>query len=96
MSVKCYICNTELGLTPEQDASRSDECPGCFANIRCCRMCYFYDTSSYNECREPTADRIVEKEKANFCDHFKLSSSAQDLRQKKDELLSAADLLFKK
>ena len=32
--------------------------------------CRFYDSSAYNDCSEPAADRVVEKDKANFCDYF--------------------------
>jgi hypothetical protein len=59
-------------------------------------MCQFYDTSSYNECREPTADRIIEKEKANFCDFFKLGEGTGFNNDKIISALSAADALFKK
>jgi hypothetical protein len=57
-------------------------------------MCGFFDTKAYNECREPTADRIVEKEKANFCDHYKLGSGGTKLDEVTD-LLSKANSLFK-
>ena len=92
----CYKCNKELGLTAGTDIGRSEECPSCFANLRCCKMCEFYDTSAYNECREPVAERIVEKEKANFCDYFKLSSSQPNATDTKQAALDAANALFKK
>lgn len=96
MSSKCYNCSKELDLISGKDVSRSEECPACFASLRCCKMCEFYDTSSYNECREPTAERIVEKEKANFCDHFKLSSGQNNMNNKADAAMDAANALFKK
>jgi len=57
-------------------------------------MCHFYDTSSYNECKEPMANRVLDKEKANFCDFFKLAG-ASDRGPDKDKLLDAANSLFK-
>jgi hypothetical protein len=95
MSVKCYKCCADLALSVGQNTARNEECPQCYANIHSCMMCEFYDTTAYNECKEPTADRILEKEKANFCDHFKLSGGAGAVDQK-DSLLSAAEALFKK
>lgn len=95
MSVNCYKCNKELDLALGKDVGRSEECPGCFASLRVCKMCEFYDTSSYNECREPTAERIVDKEKANFCDHFKVGVASK-ASEKKDSALAAANALFKK
>lgn len=77
--------------------SRSDTCPHCRTDIRCCKMCDFYDTKAYNECRESNADRIVEKDKANFCDYFKLGGGgAGDAEKKRQEQLAKAMALFKK
>jgi hypothetical protein len=58
-------------------------------------MCTFYDPKVYNECRESNADRIVDKEKANFCDYFNLSDGSQAATSKED-LLNKAASLFKK
>mgnify|MGYP000450689798 FL=1 len=57
-------------------------------------MCKFYDQSAYNECRESSADRIVEKEKSNFCDYFILKGSGNNGTDK-DDLVNAANALFK-
>lgn len=95
MSVNCYKCETPLELSAQNDIGRSEECPKCYANLRCCRMCGFYDKNSYNECREPSADRVVEKEKPNFCDYFKLGSD-QSSDNTKQSALDAANALFKK
>lgn len=65
-------------------------------DIRCCKNCQFYDPKSYNECRESSADRITDKEKANFCDFFKLGSSYNDAEKQKQEALAKAAALFKK
>jgi len=57
-------------------------------------MCKFYDPSSYNECKEPVAERILEKEKPTFCEFFKLAGSG-DHEDDKNSLLDAANSLFK-
>ncbi len=75
---------------------RSDHCPKCMADTRCCKMCQFYDPKSYNECREPMADRVPDKEKANFCDYFKIGSPGNDAEKQRQELLARAQALFKK
>ena len=51
--------------------SRREECPKCLASLRVCRGCDFYDTAASNDCREPMADQVVEKEAANLCDYFR-------------------------
>jgi hypothetical protein len=52
---------------------------------------------SYNECREPQAERVVDKEKSNFCDFFTpRRSGAAAGAPSKDDLLKKLDDLFKK
>jgi len=58
-------------------------------------MCKFYDPKVYNECIEVNAERIVDKEKANFCDYFSLSAAAK-AGPSSDELIKNAEALFKK
>ncbi|MCB9060350.1 MAG: hypothetical protein H6622_02375 [Halobacteriovoraceae bacterium] len=95
--VNCYKCGNELrAFTPGMRVSRSDECEHCYASLRCCKMCEFFDESSYNECREPVAQRIVDKEKVNFCDYYKFISQNKSEMKSKEDMFSAADALFKK
>ncbi|MFN2377900.1 MAG: hypothetical protein ABR538_15300, partial [Candidatus Binatia bacterium] len=49
---------------------RSSRCPRCGSDLRCCLNCRFHDISSYNDCAEPSAERVLEKDRANFCDYF--------------------------
>jgi len=93
-SVKCFKCNHILNFLPMDMIGRQEECPSCFQSLHCCRMCHFYNTSAYNECKEPMANRVLDKEKANFCDFFKLGSESQGSPDK-NELLGAANSLFK-
>ncbi len=95
MQTKCYKCGTALEFAEDSILSRSEECPKCFANLRSCKMCHFYDINAYNECKEPTADRILDKEKANFCDHFRVGDG-HDYNDVKSDALSQANALFKK
>ena len=93
-NISCFSCKKGLELSSESKITRSEECPYCYASIHCCKMCKFYDTSAYNECRETSADRILEKEKSNFCDYFILSGTDSGSNEK-DTILSAANSLFK-
>jgi LSD1 subclass zinc finger protein len=94
-AIECHSCSKPLDLQPGAKIMRSDECPHCYANIHCCKMCDFYDITAYNECRETNADRILEKDKANFCDYFILSGTNNSGGNSKDDLLNAANSLFK-
>jgi hypothetical protein len=55
---------------------RRDECPACGADVHVCRMCAFYDTSVAKSCREPVAEEVTDKERANFCDYFRARPGA--------------------
>ncbi|OSM02568.1 hypothetical protein MAIT1_02738 [Magnetofaba australis IT-1] len=68
--------------------------------------CRFYDPASYNECAEPVAERVVEKEDSTFCDWFKprrpslkdaMGGSARpDPKAEARAAREAAEALFKK
>ena len=89
----CYSCGTIHAFVDR--VGRREECLKCRADLHCCRNCRFYDPKAYNECREPTADVVREKEAGNFCDFFEPggSGSAQSEREK---LLAQAEALFGK
>lgn len=76
--------------------SYREECSFCHADVHVCKNCEFYDLKAYNECRESSADRVVEKERANYCDYFTISSKGKATAKQKDILMAAAEALFKK
>lgn len=65
---RCHSCNSPLAVSDKP--GRSETCPECDADLYCCRNCTFYDPRVYNECRESQAERVVDKERSNFCDYF--------------------------
>jgi len=98
MASFCYKCSSEL-ILPQGEIGRGASCDKCRSDVRCCKNCRHYDTSSYNDCRERQAERVLDKERANMCDYFQI---AQDRKggnpndSKKKDALSALDSLFKK
>jgi hypothetical protein len=74
VQLKCHACG-RVGSV-DGIVGRRDECGGCGAHLHCCRNCAFYDESAYNQCNEPSAERVVDKEAANFCDWFRPSAGA--------------------
>ena len=94
MSVSCHSCGKNLSFSLGEKISFSEECDHCADDIHNCRMCKFYDSQSYNECKEPSAERIVEKEKRNFCEYFSLIGTSKD-DDKENAAISAAEALFK-
>ncbi len=90
----CFTCGKELSLGRE--IGRRDECPSCHADLHCCRNCRFYDPSAPKQCREPQADLVREKEKANFCDFFVFADRAPSAGDEAKKAKSALDDLFRK
>jgi hypothetical protein len=70
----CHACKKPLDLV--RVIGRRDECPSCSADLHCCLNCRFYDRSAPKQCREPQADLVREKDKANFCDFFAFAERA--------------------
>jgi hypothetical protein len=68
--VTCVACGADLGR-PER-VGRRDACPRCHADLRACRQCRFFDPGLADACREPQAERVADKTRANFCDYFAL------------------------
>lgn len=73
MSATCHRCGRVIDRI--ERIGRRDACLGCGAELRCCRNCRFYDPGSHNQCREPQAERQVEKERANFCEYFSVGAT---------------------
>jgi len=67
----CFHCKKELDSSTRP--SRGESCPKCGSDVKVCLNCRFYDAGAYNQCREPSAERVVEKDRANFCEFFELS-----------------------
>jgi hypothetical protein len=68
--VRCFACNGEIPLAAGERVGFRDDCPRCGADLHVCRNCAYHDPSAYNECREPNAERVGERERANRCDYF--------------------------
>jgi len=70
----CHRCGKELVV--EDRVGRREMCPACGVDLHVCLNCRFYDPGVYNTCREPQAERVLEKERANFCDYFAFRNGA--------------------
>jgi len=67
----CQACGFEFEAG---QVGRREECPACGADLHACRQCRFYEPGAHNDCREPQAELVTEKETANFCDYFEPAS----------------------
>lgn len=71
----CWRCGHSLMDEP-LPLGREATCLGCGADLHVCRLCEFFDPRVANECREPVAERVVNKQRANFCGYHKPRPSA--------------------
>ncbi len=39
-------------------------------------MCLYFDTAAPQQCREPVADNVSDKQRANFCGYFQINPQA--------------------
>jgi len=98
MAFHCNHCAAALDLMQGGKVGRRDDCAECGADLHCCYNCTFYDASTYNECREPQAERVLDKDRSNFCDYFKFQegpgTTSRKGRAQKEESLKKLDDLF--
>jgi len=55
---------------------RQTLCPHCDAYLHACVQCSFHDPTASNQCLEPQAEHVANREKANFCEFFRLGGPA--------------------
>ena len=99
MAYYCWSCGNEqiFEVKVGVKVGRKDECPHCGADLHVCKNCALYDPSLHNQCREPEAAFIRDREAGNFCTHFDFKD--RDAPQAQDDSVAKAkaklDTLFK-
>jgi hypothetical protein len=98
---QCHRCGREVHLPA--GIQRTDACPICHSDLKCCLNCRFFDPSAANQCREPQIDPVLEKDKANFCEFFQFlqvsplsQSGANSSQSEKENAKAAFEALFGK
>lgn len=92
----CWRCGASLAAL-SLPYSRHDECRQCRAELHVCRLCRFYDVTVAKQCREPVAEEVRDKERANYCDYFEPRLDAfQPRGSAADEARAALEKLFGK
>ena len=87
----CWSCGARLVAN---DYQREGECPQCRKQTHVCRNCRFYQPGRPNDCQEPVAEAVNDKQRANFCDYFEPSDKAYHPTADAEQLRAAADDLF--
>lgn len=66
--MNCFHCGKAI-IFKERVGFR-DRCASCDRPAHACLNCAFYDPAYNNQCRETQAERIVDKDRANYCEYF--------------------------
>src|SRR5262245_14564893 len=89
--LECWSCGADLKdvLRPIRSTT---QCPACRADLHVCRMCRFYDPKVLGECTHDRADRVLIKENANYCAHYRPRSQSYAPKEKTEALAAQASL----
>jgi len=71
----CWYCGTESLVAKP---SRDHICSKCKMALKACKNCRFFDSAAHNQCREPAAEWVRDKDLANFCEYFDFNEAARD------------------
>jgi hypothetical protein len=93
--MKCWKCGAEIDVRERIEFRAA--CPGCDQALHSCRNCAHYDPALYNQCRETIAERVVNKERANFCELFTPAKGSLTLKKESSASARAQlEALFRK
>ncbi len=97
--LNCHNCGAQTKLAPGVKVYRQDTCHQCNADLHCCLNCRLFDPAKNNQCSEPQAEWVSDKDRANFCDYFEPRTSIDLVRRSSpgpDDIRNKFDSLFKK
>jgi hypothetical protein len=91
MSIICPSCKKKTDLERISFRSVCDHCNAC---LHCCYYCQYYQVGLANDCKVPGTERILDRQKNNFCEEFSFRKEGFLQREEKD--FSRFENLFKK
>ncbi|MEJ2609288.1 MAG: hypothetical protein P8179_04170 [Candidatus Thiodiazotropha sp.] len=91
---RCWHCSQEL---KSSDYGRETTCLKCGKPTRVCLNCRWYAPGRPNQCEEPAVERVMEKDKPNFCELFEatLEPKVKGKSTSDETIRQAAEDLFK-
>lgn len=92
----CHRCGAGFEAGGGVTVSRQATCRSCNGWLRTCLNCRFYDPRAKNECTEPEAEPVRDKDTANFCELFAANQKAGTAAAKAAEPVDPFEALFKK
>jgi hypothetical protein len=68
--IQCWKCGASLAHLA-LPFGRTERCKACDADLHVCKLCREFDPRCLQQCREQMVEEVRDKERANFCDHYK-------------------------
>ena len=84
----CWKCKNPIEQT---EIYRSATCPNCGADLHACLNCQFYAPGSHYDCHETVDEEVRDKERANFCDSFRVKRTFDERAKSNDAAEKARD-----
>lgn len=94
--MRCHACRSEIQLASGESVGYRESCTRCAADLHVCLNCAHHDPSAYNECRESSAERVLDRDRANRCDYFRPGTGSEAASDERKRAISSLDSLFKK
>lgn len=95
--MRCFRCDAAIELASGDRVGFRDDCERCGSDLHVCRNCELFDPGAYNQCREPQAERVGDRERANRCEWFRLGASEGRAGARLEQTArQALDALFRK
>lgn len=94
--MECHRCSHPVPLASGERVEFRQACGACDADLHVCLNCRHHDPGTYNECSEPKAERVFDRERANRCDEFEPRSASVDGSETLTSAKREWDTLFKK
>jgi hypothetical protein len=94
--VRCAACNQDHPLAPGARVGFRDTCESCDADLHSCVNCAHYDPGAQNDCREPSAEHVSGRDRANHCEWFQAGDREGGSGGERSQAIDDLAALFKK
>jgi len=97
--MQCVRCGQRVDTSGGRRIAFAETCDGCGTDLHSCVHCTHHDPAAYTECREPNAERVSDRERANRCEYFRPAEAggpAGGPDAERDHARAALDALFRK
>lgn len=95
----CFSCGHAVVLASGDRVGFREACASCGADLHVCMNCRHHDAAAHNECREPGAETVRDRGRANRCEYFAPGAPGgrtPGAGPERDAARRALDALFRK